>query len=805
MPSILKFRRGNTAISNAFTGKEGELFIDLTKKTIVVHDGVTAGGFPLPNTAVHGATGPQGPTGATGPQGATGLTGATGAAADNTFVQSAFDTANTKISKSGDVMNGWLYFDSVLGNTALGVVQFNNGIDVFANSSAYYAQLNWANTNYVYVDGSGAYLQPGNGGGVTAYGNSNLIEIYSNGNSWLFDGNTATLKTPGTVKTNLINNINNDYHAITIDPNNTNLGYFKVDGWDDGGERVTISNQHTGSAGIYFYTEGGSSFRMYQNMFKFADDTWQTTAFVGNGVDDYARTNSNSATSLAQSAYNAANSISLLSGATGATGPAGTNGSTGATGLAGSNGATGATGPQGTSGTNGATGATGTQGNSFRIRGTYSDGRYTNGPFGTIVGQAGDAVLYTNPPGDLAVWNVSTSLWEVKGNVLGPTGATGPTGNTGATGVTGATGTSGTNGATGATGAQGITGATGVTGNTGATGISGTNGTTGATGATGPTGLTGATGASADNTFVQAAFNAANTASNNITINQGVDAWQNTQITYVNQFAQSAYNAANSGGSAGIDQYARTSANTNSNNITIIQGVDVTQNTNITTANNAAQGAFAKANAALANTSGTIFGGNLIVSGNLTTSNIVGTSANTTITANNYVSTFDTSGRLTLPGDLVVTGNVSISGIQAGLGVNRPGFRVYGANTTNALTTTQNGTGYLNYNNWAVDYNQGNYLNVASGIFTAPAAGLYSINLNVRTPSNANVTINQAIVYKNTSSVMIMVEFGSNTTMNHAGGSTVAKMAVGDTLGLKVGAGTITFDPNDNWSVTYLG
>jgi len=47
----------------------------------------------------------------------------------------------------------------------------------------------------------------------------------------------------------------------------------------------------------------------------------------------------------------------------------------------------------------------------------------------------------------------------------------------------------------------------------------------------------------------------------------------------------------------GIDSYARTTANTNSNNITIIQGVDTTQNTNITTATNAAQAAFAQANA----------------------------------------------------------------------------------------------------------------------------------------------------------------------------------------------------------------
>jgi hypothetical protein len=47
----------------------------------------------------------------------------------------------------------------------------------------------------------------------------------------------------------------------------------------------------------------------------------------------------------------------------------------------------------------------------------------------------------------------------------------------------------------------------------------------------------------------------------------------------------------------GIDSYARTTANTATSNITILQGVDTTQNTNITTANNAAQAAFAQANA----------------------------------------------------------------------------------------------------------------------------------------------------------------------------------------------------------------
>lgn len=40
-------RRGTTTQHSTFTGAEGELTVDTTKDTVVVHDGSTAGGFPL--------------------------------------------------------------------------------------------------------------------------------------------------------------------------------------------------------------------------------------------------------------------------------------------------------------------------------------------------------------------------------------------------------------------------------------------------------------------------------------------------------------------------------------------------------------------------------------------------------------------------------------------------------------------------------------------------------------------------------------------------------------------------------------
>jgi hypothetical protein len=40
-------RRGTTTAHSTFTGLAGELTVDTTKNTVVVHNGSTAGGFPL--------------------------------------------------------------------------------------------------------------------------------------------------------------------------------------------------------------------------------------------------------------------------------------------------------------------------------------------------------------------------------------------------------------------------------------------------------------------------------------------------------------------------------------------------------------------------------------------------------------------------------------------------------------------------------------------------------------------------------------------------------------------------------------
>ena len=272
-------------------------------------------------------------------------------------------------------------------------------------------------------------------------------------------------------------------------------------------------------------------------------------------INTTQNTNINTTITLAQAAFNYANNVSLTPGPTGPTGPQGPKGDTGATGPKGD---TGLTGPQG-------------------------------------------------PKGD-----------------TGATGNTGPTGSQGLQGYTGETGPQGNTGPTGPTGPQGPKGDTGDTGPTGNTGPQGPKGDTGATGNTGPQGLP---GTPADMTYVQSAYDkandsivlaqasfnyantltvggsgptldqfardTANSATSNTIYTQGVDAWQNTQISYVNQLSQSAYNQGNTTLSYACTaiswataadnkaQAAYDTANVASSNTITIQNINTWQNTQI--------------------------------------------------------------------------------------------------------------------------------------------------------------------------------------------------------------------------------
>lgn len=69
MATQVQLRRGNNTQTLAFTGAEAEITVDTDKETVVVHDGSTAGGFPLAREAAANSAG--------------------------SYANSAFDAANT--------------------------------------------------------------------------------------------------------------------------------------------------------------------------------------------------------------------------------------------------------------------------------------------------------------------------------------------------------------------------------------------------------------------------------------------------------------------------------------------------------------------------------------------------------------------------------------------------------------------------------------------------------------------------------------------------------------------------------------
>jgi hypothetical protein len=142
MPTQLQLRRGTTAQTAIFTGAQAEVTVDTDKKTLVVHDGVTQGGFPLPvNIDVAAASG---------------LAQQAFNAANNAFVQGgqvAFAQANAAFNKANSVVqqafvtvvaNGTsLVADS---NTDTLTINSANGISIFSNATTDTLTINLAPT-----------------------------------------------------------------------------------------------------------------------------------------------------------------------------------------------------------------------------------------------------------------------------------------------------------------------------------------------------------------------------------------------------------------------------------------------------------------------------------------------------------------------------------------------------------------------------------------------------------------------------------------------------------------------------------
>lgn len=167
--------------------------------------------------------------------------------------------------------------------------------------------------------------------------------------------------------------------------------------------------------------------------------------------------------------------------------------------------------------------------------------------------------------------------------------------------------------------------------------------------------------------------------------------------------------------------------------------------------------------------------------------------------ANTAATTSATTGALTVLGGVGVSGDIYVGGEI--IIPNLPAFRVYG-------NTSAQYTAGTTVSNQVIDYNQGSNYNNATGLFTAPIAGLYHCFATVRVGNNNG--LNQAAIQKNSdnsgANVISFWETDTNAgTAVHFGMTGYAKCVAGDTIRLRVISGNINFDSNDSWGVTFVG
>lgn len=233
MAKQVRFRRGDTSQIAGFTGAEGEITYDTTKKTLVVHDGATAGGFELarlsavPNVFTTIAVAGQSNVVADGYNDT--LTFVAGAGIGLT-TNAGSDTVT--ISATGDVQGSIFADDSTLlvdGLTGelVGPINTAYNIDVQGNSRTFVFN---GSGNHQVASLDSIELVAASDAGVTAVGGkitlTSLGDIEldaGSGNVSLISGTKIIGDLDGTVTGNLVGSVDGDVTGSVFADNSTLL------------------------------------------------------------------------------------------------------------------------------------------------------------------------------------------------------------------------------------------------------------------------------------------------------------------------------------------------------------------------------------------------------------------------------------------------------------------------------------------------------------------------------------------------------------------------------------------------------
>jgi hypothetical protein len=198
MTTAVQHRRGTTAEHSTFTGLEGEVTIDTTKDTAVIHDGVLAGGVPLARENLANVT----------PSGLATITGASTASDDKFFIYDQSATTLKSITRAelnnameidalanvtitGGTING-----TTIGNTTAAAGTFTNltatGTVTIPDNAISGDKVEGGTINAITINTLSANptLSAGTANGVTYLNGSKVL---TSGSALTFDGTVLNL------------------------------------------------------------------------------------------------------------------------------------------------------------------------------------------------------------------------------------------------------------------------------------------------------------------------------------------------------------------------------------------------------------------------------------------------------------------------------------------------------------------------------------------------------------------------------------------------------------------------------------
>ncbi len=298
MATQLQLRRGNTTQTNAFTGAIAEVTVDTDKKTLVIHDGSTAGGTPLAKEGVL----------------STAYTHANGAFdkanSANVLAQAAYNQANTATTSAQAA------FDKANQTAQLAFTTVSaNGTSLVADANNDTLTITSAVANGIFVTGNSSTDALDIGlidSGVTASGYGDSVSVPTfvvDTKGRLTSASNTTIRSGTTSQTGVVqleDSVTSTSTSNAATPASVKTAY----------DLATTANNNAVNAGTYAnaaFDKANSANVLAQSGYNQANTATTTAGLAythANGAFDKA----NSANVLAQDGYNQANTATTTAG-----------------------------------------------------------------------------------------------------------------------------------------------------------------------------------------------------------------------------------------------------------------------------------------------------------------------------------------------------------------------------------------------------------------------------------------------------------------------------------------------------------